>query len=175
MAKSPHKKAQEEYWKQFETFITKESSLIQEGALERVRSDGYSMMHQTFSFGFPRSRVAIECLANMNDFRTSKGTPDQRVPAKSLAISLTIQKDFKGLSPVELVARLRRDQAEIEQGIGKLIWPGATVDDRRLILLVNRGENPTDASRRPQQHRWFLEKLEAFQKVFYPRLNNLAG
>lgn len=163
-----------EYWTDFNDFLKAESELFRQGTLRQKGPEPH--MHQTFIFGPPWTTIAFECLANRIDQGTRKGSARPTIPVKSIATALTIRKAINGVSPTELIASLQQERGAIENALGELRWPDEdTKGTRRVVLLLKVGEDPEDRSRRQLQYCWFTEKLEAFYRVFPPRIERAVA
>lgn len=69
---------------------------------------------------------------------------------------------------------LRAQQEIIHQAVGEpLDWQELPGQKRSRINLYRHGENPSDETRRAEQHAWLREKLERFREAFVPRLKTL--
>jgi hypothetical protein len=69
---------------------------------------------------------------------------------------------------------LERDRQQIESEIGsELDWDELPSRKESHIYLHNRTADPVQSSEWPSQHAWLCEGLEAFDRVFRPRIKAL--
>lgn len=70
---------------------------------------------------------------------------------------------------------LRSDAEAIEHDLGFRITWDRDENRRRQSIHVRRDADPTDSARWPELHKWTLEHLEAFDRVFRPRIRHLSA
>lgn len=91
--------------------------------------------------------------------------PDQNVRV-SLSVTVPEAKAF--------FKQLYADKAAIEAEIGAaLTWQENPTKKTSYISIYRFNCDPTDETSWPEQHRWLLSTLEAFHRVFAPRIKQL--
>lgn len=68
---------------------------------------------------------------------------------------------------------LERDKEQIEKDLGFSPEWRELPDNKESHITVRRNINPTERSLWPEQHKWLLEHLEKFHRVFGPRIKQL--
>jgi len=89
---------------------------------------------------------------------------------------LRVELVFDDRSAKAYFAQIERDRSRIEQDLGdSLTWHNPA--DKRMcrIYAVRRPADISDRSKWPEYHAWLREKLEAFDRVFRPRVRDLAA
>jgi serine/threonine protein kinase len=72
---------------------------------------------------------------------------------------------------------LHRDREQIERQIGtSLEWQEKPTQKNSRVIIRNRSNvDPKNRQDWPRQHEWLLDKLEAFHKVFAPRIRAIRA
>jgi hypothetical protein len=71
---------------------------------------------------------------------------------------------------------LAQDRAAVEAELGEpLEWREALTKKDSSVVLRRPGVDPTDRTDWPRQHGWLQERLEAFRRVFGPRVKALKA
>ena len=119
-----------------------------------IRSPKPLPKHWT-NYGIGRSGFHIAATINTRDNRLSVELSIQDIDAKPHYHLLVPQKE------------------EIEASIGgKLAWMELPDKKTSRIVLFNEGCDPTNEDTWPNQHEWFIETLEKFDKTFRKELKH---
>lgn len=132
------------YWTAFAEFLRQKTSAF------RIRTPKAG---NVYWFATGRSGTVIVALISAEEPRIGVALYTDKVA-------------FRALS-----AQANAIDAEIGE---KLDWQELPGQKRSRINLYKQGEDPTDESRREQQHAWLLSKMERFRAAFVPRLISLA-
>ena len=96
--------------------------------------------------------------------------PFFRTQLKVIGITLYV----KGENATEHFHLLKEQQAAVEKEFGEsLEWAALPDYDSSRISLRKEGPDPGDESDWPKQHEWLASKLELFDKIFRPRIQEL--
>lgn len=118
-----------------------------------IRRPGKDHWH---SFSAGRSGVVIS-----NTIYTKK---------KRIGVELCFHND-----PLKVgIRQLAADKANIEAEFGEpLDWQELPTKKASRIAIFRDGFDPADAATFPQQHEWMLARMDAFRRVFGPRIKVL--
>ncbi|WP_165253142.1 DUF4268 domain-containing protein, partial [Paludisphaera soli] len=99
-----------------------------------------------------------------------------------LAASLAVTKRVIAVSLIldgplakEHFRVLVRDRPAIESELGVGLQWSELPDKKQSNVTLRRSADPARREDWPEQHAWLLERLEAFQRVFGPRIKGLPG
>ncbi|MEO5706864.1 MAG: DUF4268 domain-containing protein [Alteraurantiacibacter sp.] len=135
------------YWTSFSEFLKERKSAFS------IRRPGKDHWH---SFSAGRSGVVIS-----NTIYTKK---------KRIGVELYFHND-----PLKIAIRqLASEKAMIEAEFGEpLEWQELPTKKASRIALFREGCDPADTTTFPQQHEWMLSRMDAFRRVFGPRIRAL--
>jgi hypothetical protein len=145
---SEEQQLQLEFWTELKNFLQQHHSSI------HIRTP---QPQNWMNFPIGRSQFGLSAIIHNRD--------------KRIGVALTLY----GLNAKPHYYLLEREKTIIESELGTTLdWaenPGKIV--RSSIYLHERNMNPLVKEQWPEQHAWLCEKLEAFKKVFAPRVKKL--
>lgn len=145
---SDTKKLQLEYWTSFREYVSHHSQIL--------RSQKPLPQHWT-NFAIGRSHFHMSALVNTWE--------------NKIGVVLTLSgPDAK---PHFHLLNADRDNIESEFGAG-LEWRG-NPDKKESGIWLRIDKDPAQKNSWPEQHKWLLEQLEKFQRVFGPRIKKLVA
>jgi hypothetical protein len=135
-----------DYWTAFKAYLDKSGTILK----------GANPAPQHYmSFATGKSGVLLTAYANMRDNRIS--------------VALIVLGKYRGWFEF-----LESRKVEIEKELGQLDWHNEPDRREPQIFLRWNGVDPSERKEWPKQHKWLLEKLEAFHKVFAPIVKNFG-
>jgi hypothetical protein len=141
---TPTKQLQLEYWQALVEYLERHNSIV------RTRKP---RPQHWMNFSIGRSGFRLTALANIRERR--------------IGIQLVIHKG----NIKSWYHQLRQERVAIEAEIGEILdWREQPDNKYSDITLHNTSFNPGNRTQWPQQHAWFMQKLEAFYKSFSPRI-----
>jgi len=141
------KKLQLEYWTSLRDYIDEQGSSI--------RCQKPLPQYWT-NFAIGRAGFWIEAFANTRD--------------KRIGLSLVLDGPLAG----KRLDTLQQAREEIESAVGQpLDWTNDPEKKQRRIYLRSPDTDPMIRDDWPNQHKWLLEKIELFRKVFGTRVKTL--
>lgn len=136
-----------EYWTEFRNFLLQHKSFVKTGKPQP---------HHWMNFAIGRVNFSLVAFANTRERRIGVG----------LVLSGSVSKSHFHL--------LEREKSAIESEIGMALdWRENPGKIESHIYLHQRNMDPTIKNYWPEQHQWLCENLEAFKKVFAPRVKML--
>lgn len=145
--RSETKQLQLEYWTEFRNFLLQHKSFVKTGKPQP---------HHWMNFAIGRVNFSLVAFANTRERRIGVG----------LVLSGSVSKSHFHL--------LEREKSAIESEIGMALdWRENPGKIESHIYLHQRNMDPTIKNYWPEQHQWLCENLEAFKKVFAPRVKML--
>ena len=146
---SETKQMQLEYWTTLWAFLEAENSFLR-GNKPRPR--------HWMNFAAGRSKFTFSATVNTQKNR------------------LGVELNCKGKDALAHFELLRDDRKAIEQELGsELDWLPLPHRVASRIILYKTGVDPSNKNDWPNQHRWFKENLEAFNRVFRNRVRDLSA
>lgn len=146
---TPTKELQMTYWQALVDYMEEHNSSI---SVRKPRPQHW------MNFAVGRSGFRLTAYANTRERR--------------IGLQLVIHRGEIKIFYRQLLA----ERAVIEQTIGQpLEWRELPDRKQSDVTLDNTQFDPTNRTQWPQQHAWFMEKLELFYKVFSPRIKVLVA
>lgn len=106
----------------------------------------------------------------------SIGRSDMKLAAvvNSLENRIGVELYISNDNAKEQFRQLEQKKLEIEQAIGSpLDWQALPGKKAARIVIYKYDEDPSDESKWPRQHKWMMEMLQHFDRVFRPLVREL--